>query len=438
MPFEFKINADLTLELYGMKRTESCFSSLELFAGAGGLALGVHDAGFKLLGLYEWNEFAVDTLRDNSSRVLDLDPKLIALGDVCDPEIDFTRHQGKVHLLAGGPPCQPFSTAGLNRGHNDSRNLFPVFVDVIGAIRPLAVLVENVKGLLRPRFREYVQYILKRIEFPLARPHEREDWPDHYARLKSIRKNEFKKDEQYEVDFQLVDAADYGVPQRRERVIFTAFRRDTNLSPIVLKPTHSRAALLFDQWVTRGYWKRHGIRPREDHLLESDHMRVQRLCNDFLGKKYSLNKPWVTVRDAISDLEEPVLRGDKPRIPNHVQHPGARIYKCHIGSYWDFPAKALKAGTNGTPGGENILRYSKKEFDASVRYFTTREAARLQTFPDTWIFHGSWGACIKQLGNAVPVTLARLYAFEIYNKLCDLHYNRVEGREHYVRNKAIG
>jgi len=122
-------------------------------------------------------------------------------------------------------------------------------------------------------------------------------------------------------------------------------------------------------------------------------------------------KPWLTVRDAIGDLPNPVERGMNELIPNHTQHPGARIYKSHVGSYYDFPAKALKAGTNGTPGGENMVRIPGEI--NSVRYFTTREAARLHTFPDEWRFAGTWGSCIKQLGNAVPVVLARQYGQEI-------------------------
>jgi DNA (cytosine-5)-methyltransferase 1 len=125
--------------------------------------------------------------------------------------------------------------------------------------------------------------------------------------------------------------------------------------------------------------------------------------------------PWPTVRDALHDLPPPVPRGAEPTVPNHVQHPGARVYPpWHLGSFYDYPAKALKAGTNGTPGGENLVHVPGA---GGVRYFTTREAARLQTFPDTWLFHGTWGACIKQLGNAVPVARAERFAGEIRRRL---------------------
>ena len=92
--------------------------------------------------------------------------------------------------------------------------------------------------------------------------------------------------------------------------------------------------------------------------------------------------------------------------------------------------KALKAGTHGTPGGENILRVT--EDGTTVRYFTTREAARLHTFPDTWRFHGTWGDCIKQLGNAIPVELAGRFAERIHRCLALAQQTTtVDGRYDY-------
>ena len=390
-------------------------TSLELFSGAGGLALGLHKAGLLCKGLVEWDKFAADTLKDNSKRVLGIDSSLVHHADL--RSLEFSSLLGKVDLVAGGPPCQPFSTAGLNKGQHDARNMFPAFIDVVRQVRPKAVMMENVKGLLRPRFEPYVKYLLLRLRYPHHLPLDGESWDEHFRRISKCSKLSFSPDEQYEVGYQLVDAADYGVPQRRSRVIFTAFRSDLGLAPVCLKPTHSRMALLADQFVTGDYWRRHAIRARRDHLLKNEVSKLDFLLEDFFDRFGCAPKPWLTVRDAVSDLPLPVARGSEPLIPNHVQHPGARIYRCHIGSYWDYPAKALKAGTNGTPGGENILRYSHREGDPSVRYFTTREAARLQGFPDSWKFHGTWGACIKQLGNAVPVSIAEQFALEIKSRL---------------------
>lgn len=386
------------------------------------MALGLHDAGFRHLALVEWDSFAAETLRQNSKRVLGMSPKLVY---ECDAShIDYTIFADKVDLLAGGPPCQPFSNAGRSKGAADSRDTFPILLEAVASVRPKAVLIENVKGLLRNKFDDYVGYILKRLEFPLAKPLDSESWKSHYQRLMQFNRDDFELDEQYTLNLQLIDTADYGVPQRRERVIITASRRDLNLPSFYLAPTHSKEALLVSQWITGQYWEKHSVEPysnlgiKEQRLLAKlrDGLETRRLNHSLFPKLDPLSLvPWQTVRDAIGDLPEPVSRGEAEIIHNHIQHPGARVYKGHVGSFLDYPAKALKAGTHGTPGGENMLRINRD--DSTVRYFTTREAARLQTFPDVWRFHGTWGACIKQLGNAVPVKVAQLFATEIRKRL---------------------
>jgi DNA (cytosine-5)-methyltransferase 1 len=126
-----------------------------------------------------------------------------------------------------------------------------------------------------------------------------------------------------------------------------------------------------------------------------------------------LGAPWRTVRDATSDLPQ-IAEGEScSRTPNHFLNPGARSYPGHNGSQFDWPAKALKAGDHGVPGGENTLRFA----DGSVRYFSVRECARIQTFPDDWVFEGSWTESMRQLGNAVPVQLARSVAGELASSL---------------------
>ena len=336
-----------------------------------------------------------------------LPPELVFDSDA--REVDYKEYQGKIDLLAGGPPCQPFSTAGSSRGDLDERNMFPVFLDAIAATHPKAVMIENVKGLRRESFREYFDYIIKRMEFPFISMRKDENWRDHFTRLQEAQKASFAATETYSVSWQMVNSADYGVPQQRERVLLFAFRSDLNVASFHLAPTHSRNNLLIEQWVIGDYWRRHGIE-EVDHLGKTDKKRVKNLINNIPLPDET--QAWRTVRDVLRDLPPPVERGQEPTLINHVQHPGARAYPCHTGSPWDYPAKALKAGTHGTPGGENMLR----EGD-SVRYFTTREAARLQTFPDDWLFEGAWGACIRQLGNAVPVEMARIFACAIYDKL---------------------
>lgn len=390
---------------------------LELFAGPGGLALGTHKAGFRHLALIEFEATAARTLRANCAGPLEMDPLLVRHADARD--VDYTPFAGVVDLLTAGPPCQPFSAGGHGLGTDDARNMFPVLLDAVGTIRPRALLIENVRGLTREKFQDYFSYIQERLKFPLLRQHDGEDWVDHYRRLRVVSDTAFEDDEQYVVKAQIVDAANHGIPQHRHRVFIVAIRRDLGLEPLAVPVTHSREALLRDQWVTGAYWTRHNIAPPPVPEPTPTH--------GWRTSFFPLDEcePWATVRDAIGTLPPPVNRGETELLANHVQHPGARPYKGHTGSTLDAPAKALKSGGHGTPGGENTLRME----DGTIRYLTVREAACLQTFPDTWAFSGAWGACIKQLGNAVPVELARLFASAIHERLSAATPAAVTARE---------
>jgi DNA (cytosine-5)-methyltransferase 1 len=127
-----------------------------------------------------------------------------------------------------------------------------------------------------------------------------------------------------------------------------------------------------------------------------------------------LEKPWLTVRDAIGDLPDPDTDRDAAsHYDNHHFQGGARSYAGHTGSPLDEPAKTLKAGVHGVPGGENMLRRA----NGTVRYFTVRESARLQTFPDSYRLHGRWGEAMRQIGNAVPVALGYVIAQSVRGHL---------------------
>jgi DNA (cytosine-5)-methyltransferase 1 len=181
------------------------------------------------------------------------------------------------------------------------------------------------------------------------------------------------------------------------------------------KETHSLDALLIDQWGSGSYWDRHQVakknRPRApERVLPRLHRADSRLVFDEPWKAVDL--PWKTVRDAIVGLPDPETDTINTK-PNHVFQPGARSYPGHTGSPLDEPAKTLKAGDHGVPGGENMLRLP----NGDTRYFTVRESARIQTFPDEFTFHGSWTETMRQLGNAVPVDLAKIVASDIKSKL---------------------
>jgi DNA (cytosine-5)-methyltransferase 1 len=138
--------------------------------------------------------------------------------------------------------------------------------------------------------------------------------------------------------------------------------------------------------------------------------RVDRMRDELFEPE---TKPWLTVRDAISDLPDPEKRADVGGFKNHRFQPGAKPYVGHTGSMIDEPAKTLKAGDHGVPGGENMLALPSGD----VRYFTVRESARIQTFPDEYEFEGAWSECMRQLGNAVPVTLAHVVAESVKKRL---------------------
>jgi DNA (cytosine-5)-methyltransferase 1 len=256
-------------------------------------------------------------------------------------------------------------------------------------------VAENVKGLLRPSFKPYYDYILRELAAPFEQRVEGEDWRDHDKRLvKVLRANDADPTERYDVKYKLVNAADYGVPQVRWRVFVVAFRKDLGLAEWEFpEPTHSALALEHAQ-DNGEYWEEHGIPVRAEMLPEILPERDDR-------------QRWRTLRDAIHDLPEPV--GDYVEHPewlHHVGWPGARQYPGHTPNDLDRPAKTVKAGVHGVPGGESVLRRD----DGSIRYMTVRETARVMTFPDDWWLDGPRGEQMRQLGNAVPVQLGRVVA----------------------------
>jgi DNA (cytosine-5)-methyltransferase 1 len=167
------------------------------------------------------------------------------------------------------------------------------------------------------------------------------------------------------------------------------------------RATHSQDSLLYDQ-VEGTYFEEHGLRRRD---IDVAIVKLKRFVRD--GRPNA--QRWRTLRDAIHDLPEPkpgVAHGD---YHNHVGIPGARLYQGHSGSPLDLPAKSVKAGVHGCPGGEHVLVRP----NGTYRYMTVRECARLQGFPDHHRFEGPRSEAMRQIGNAVPVPLAKLIALRI-------------------------
>lgn len=377
--------------------------AIELFAGAGGLGIGLTKAGFRPLQIIEWDRWCCDTIRQNRKRL----PALSHWPEPIETDVrlvDFRQHEGKLDLVSGGPPCQPFSLGGKHAAHADRRDMWPEAVRVVRETRPRAFIFENVKGLKRASFASYFNYILLQLHYPSLAKKKEEAWSDHFARLQRHHTSRPSDKEEYRVVADVLNAADYGVPQRRERVVFVGFRVDLGIEWSFPKATHSQDALLWAQCRTSEYWDRHRIA----HDFRSLDAATYARGLGMLVKPPT--KPWRTTRDAIADLPDPENpKAQSVRHLNHKFQPGARSYLGHTGSPLDEPAKTLKAGVHGVPGGENMLLKP----DGTVRYFSVRESARLQTFPDNFILHGSWTEAMRQLGNAVPVQLAQIIGQDI-------------------------
>jgi site-specific DNA-cytosine methylase len=236
-------------------------NTVELFAGAGGMALGAELAGLRHLALVEFDHAACTTLRQNRPE-----------WPVCETDVrdvDFAQYAG-VDLLTAGAPCQPFSTAGRRRLDADQRNMFPEVFRAVRKAHPRAVLLENVKGMLVGDARAYFDYVVGRL-----------------GQLG------------YDVSWRVVNCADYGVPQRRERIFIVCFRRDLEVDWTWPVPTHALDSLLHAQWGDGSYWREHGIRPKMpvyaveafgqplvptgDPLQYEGHARKARLVLDVVG-----------------------------------------------------------------------------------------------------------------------------------------------------------
>lgn len=365
------------------KSTPHVLKTLELFVGAGGLALGLHRAGFKPTYVVDSDERVAETLRSNKGR--HTRGWGIHVGDVRElryAELGFDEPE----LVSAGAPCQPFSVGGRLRGESDDRNMFPEVVRAVRELRPRGFVFENVRGLLFPRVRPYFDYILAQLRAPSLVRISGESWRVHLSRLRAVPEAEHE----YRADWRVLNAADFGLAQNRPRLVVVGLGVD---EPDFVWPeaTHSREALLA---ALRGddYWEELEVSSKVRDAIqttlparavaENGHMR------------------WRTLRDLTVSLGPP-LADDSVGDQAHVFVPGARLYAKHTGSRLDWPAKTVKAGVHGCPGGEHILL----EDDNSHRYLTVRECAALQGFPDDYQLPALRLHAMRQLGNAVPVAL---------------------------------
>lgn len=383
--------------------------SIELFSGTGGLALGLQLAGFNHEALFEWDEDSCDNIKYN---IIHGYPG-VKDWNVYQTDVRAVHYDGyadRINLVAGGPPCQPFSLGGKHQAYNDKRDMFPEAVRAVRETRPQAFIFENVKGLLRKSFSSYFNYILLQLQHPEITRRDDQTWEDHLSVLEKHHTSGVEQGLSYNVVYRLLNAADYGVPQIRQRVIIVGFRSDFNASWAFPTATHSRDALLYSKWISGSYWDEFKMKPAEENPLTPEQIKaVQRAVEE---SNVKLSR-WQTVRDAIGDLPDPSEFFVEQTVFNHEYRGGARAYTGHSGSVMDEPSKTIKAGAHGVPGGENMVVLD----DGTMRYYTVRESARIQTFPDDYLFTASWTESMRQIGNAVPVKLAKVVGDSVMKQM---------------------
>lgn len=333
--------------------------SIELFAGAGGLALGLEQAGFEHIGLIEFNKDAADTLSANRPNwnVLCEDVEKVALRNL---EEEFSIKKYDLDLLSGGAPCQSFSYAGKRLGLEDVRGtMFYHYATFLHKLQPKMFLFENVKGLLTHDKGKTYKTILNIFE-----------------------------DEGYITTYKMLNAWNYGCPQKRERLITIGIRKDlTNKCTFEFPKEHDYKPVLRDI-------KLDVNPPLTDYVKYSD----------YKADIFKLVPPGGYWKDIDPDVAKEYMKtcwymgGGRTGILRRI----------------GLDEPCLTVLTN--PG----MKQTDRCHPIEVRPFTYRENARIQTFPDDWEFCGKLSEKYKQVGNAVPVNLAKEIGIQIKKSLENL------------------
>ncbi len=338
-----------------MKDTK--YRVLELFAGAGGLALGLHEAGFETVGLVELDKHASNTLKLNKPDWPVFNVNIIDFNhNLCD----YISAEETVDLVSGGFPCQPFSYAGVGLGLADTRGtLFFEFAEIIKKLNPKIFLAENVKGLSTHDNGRTLKIILKVFD-----------------------------EIGYNVNCKILNANDYDVAQKRERLVMVGIRKD--LPNIYKYPLPSKQKLVLRDVLQDV--------PISEGARYPEHKR----------KILELVPPGGCWRDLPDELAREYMAGS--------YHLGGGKTGMARRISWDEASLTLTC----SPAQKQTERCHPDE----TRPFTVREYARIQTFPDSWIFQGGLSNQYKQIGNAVPVNLAKKIGLSIIQYLDSYHkYN---------------
>jgi len=303
-------------------------TSLELCAGGGGQALGLEQAGFNHVGLIENDVASCNTLRLNR-------PDWSVIEHDLFQNLDTSCFKG-IDLLAGGLPCPPFSVAGKQLGRHDERNLFDVGINYVDELRPKAVMFENVRGMLNPSFENYREWINNRL-----------------------------RKMNYEPQWKLLQASDFGVPQRRSRVILVAIQ---------------------NSYKSDFAWP--------DGIDVVAPKTVGEVLYDLMGKHgWQGLDAWRQNANAIAPT---IVGGSK-------KHGGPDLGPTRARKAWEV------LGVNG----KSIAGEAPESGFVGLPRLTVRMVARLQGFPDDWDFWGLKTAAYRQVGNAFPSPVAKAVARKI-------------------------
>jgi DNA (cytosine-5)-methyltransferase 1 len=397
-----------------MKKNKITF--IDLFAGCGGLSEGFYKQGYEALAHVEMNHYACETIK---TRLKHYDYKNV---DQSVLEIDITDKSvlkkledivnGKeVDIVIGGPPCQSFSSLGRAKDEhgmsNDPRNyLFESYVNILNKFKPKAFVFENVTGLLSAKINN--ELIIKKI----------------------LKKLGEKYNVIYDPKIMVLNSADYGVPQIRKRVIIIGIRKDLKTSPEIvyksIKKTHGDPELNKGNNLKDYVTVKQAISdlPKIRSGMGNKVVKfVSKIENDFLKQVRSKNE--ILLSDHVARTQN---EGDTERFKlmsknkwtfqellinrPDLNHAKQRVFNnSYVVQFWNKPSRTIIAHLY--KDGNQFIHPDHNQ----SRSITPREAARLQSFPDNFIFEGSRTEIYKQIGNAVPPLFAEAIAKAIKNIL---------------------
>lgn len=381
--------------------------SISLFTGAYGLDLGLEQAGFITVSVVEKEINAIKTIALNrpflknsaipraieqvtAQELLEEGGQVLGLDRPLEP--------GDVDLVTGCPPCQPFSTAGKRGSVLDPRgSLFMDFIRIVKEVKPPFFLMENVKGLLSAPLRH--RSINQRgKDYP---PLSKEEMKGAALEVVLLE----MKNIGYQVVYNVLEAADYGVPQTRQRVIFMGSRDSESVTfPL---PKYSKNGKNLPKWRTL----REGLKGLED--LEPEFIPYSENRLKYL-KLLQAGQNWKYLPE---ELRQEAMGG--------AYHSGGGKVGFYRRLSWDKPSPTITTSPN--------QKATDMCHPVELRCLTVRESAKLQTFPDDWIFYGSTISKYKQIGNAVPILLSK----EIGVYLLNLIQGNQEGGQQIAEQLSL-